>query len=821
MATQRLTIQLGLDGAARVTGGLKAVANVAQSSIGALSRIALPLAAFGTAAIGLKSIASGMSEVIEEGGKLNDISAATGVGIQKLVRFRQVFAEAGKSADDVTPSFAKMEKAVYEAATQGGAAGEAIARLGLDIDQLQRMSPDEQFDAIGKAIGAIENPTQRAGLAMSLFGKSGLELIPVFDALADSERTDRALGRLPEILSRNAGVLDAIGDGFGQLKLKGQQFFAGMLDQLAPTIDSIVQAFASIDLTAAGQKAGAFVAVAMDYWKAGKFDEFIGLTIQAGFELGRIGARKAWSALIDWLSGPGLWKGVANGLITAINGALKVIGKGVVMVVEGIAQGALRVMEQVAEGMVITINWAAEKIEQVINAEIKAVNTLFNTDFAGVSLGRVQMRDGALAQATQSLDEWSSGYQQAIDRFFDGSTKAARSLMGISDGVSNDGEALARLRAEIEAMLAKREKAAETEKKVGEGVKAQVPLVNALAGMRQQEAAALAKLTELERQRAMIEGDFRLNDAQKYAQKLAVLRQERAELERIISLLQQRAAAPGLTEQEREQIAQRIDGFQGRLGGVNTAIGTAGADPNSVSDQAAAAITGLENQFGTTAQAIARSFTSVIGTAVDSVSGGLQKLIGDTEYWSSRLGTVAGPIMGALTGAITRMFTEWIAKRALLAAKNMFFSAKEGAADAAAKAPGAIFTSISSFGLAAGVGLAAVLAAVAAFGGFAQGGYTGDMPANQVAGFVHGREFVFDAPAVSRIGLENLEALRAGRSMAPAGGAPASGGSGRGTQVNLATFDSREDARRWAGSQDAETWFVDMAKRTSHRWMPG
>ncbi len=47
--------------------------------------------------------------------------------------------------------------------------------------------------------------------------------------------------------------------------------------------------------------------------------------------------------------------------------------------------------------------------------------------------------------------------------------------------------------------------------------------------------------------------------------------------------------------------------------------------------------------------------------------------------------------------------------------------------------------------------------------GFQQGGYTGNIPTNAIAGPVHGREYVFDAPATSRIGVGNLEALRRGR----------------------------------------------------------
>lgn len=46
--------------------------------------------------------------------------------------------------------------------------------------------------------------------------------------------------------------------------------------------------------------------------------------------------------------------------------------------------------------------------------------------------------------------------------------------------------------------------------------------------------------------------------------------------------------------------------------------------------------------------------------------------------------------------------------------------------------------------------------------GFRAGGYTGNIPENQVAGAVHGREYVMDAGATARIGKGDLEALRSG-----------------------------------------------------------
>lgn len=46
--------------------------------------------------------------------------------------------------------------------------------------------------------------------------------------------------------------------------------------------------------------------------------------------------------------------------------------------------------------------------------------------------------------------------------------------------------------------------------------------------------------------------------------------------------------------------------------------------------------------------------------------------------------------------------------------------------------------------------------------GFKDGGYTGSIGVNEVAGVVHGREYVMDANATARIGVANLQALQAG-----------------------------------------------------------
>ena len=62
----------------------------------------------------------------------------------------------------------------------GESAADTVAKLGLDLDALKRKTPADQFRALGAAINEVKDPSQRAALAMEIFGRSGAELLSVF-----------------------------------------------------------------------------------------------------------------------------------------------------------------------------------------------------------------------------------------------------------------------------------------------------------------------------------------------------------------------------------------------------------------------------------------------------------------------------------------------------------------------------------------------------------------------------------------------------------------------------------------------------------------
>lgn len=304
------------------------------------------------------------------------------------------------------------------------------------------------------------------------------------------------------------------------------------------------------------------------------------------------------------------------------------------------------------------------------------------------------------------------------------------------------------------------------------------------------------KQNELSARMAAVSAAYQLTNAEKYELNSTLIQQGRAE--------------GSLTGSE-------ADALQSRQG----------PDPQSIRQQITAASVELQNAFGTTAQAIAAGFRNVIGTAVNSISDGITGLIMRTKTWGEALREIGVSILTSIVRAIVQMGVQWAIGFALqrtLGKAAVKAAAGDAVSLAAAWGPAATLASIATMGSAAGVGLSTTVAATAAGtgagvamsaagAGFQEGGFTGAGPRDQVAGYVHRGEFVLNAQTVQRVGVPALQALQlsagGGRDSAPS---PSNGGG-----VVFAAFDSRVDAERWANTQEAEVWFMNMARKTAHR----
>lgn len=128
-----------------------------------------------------------LNQFLNVGDALDKMRQRTGLSVEALSELEHAAGQSGTDLATLETGIAKMQKQI----TLGGKAFES---LGLSVEDLKKMSPEEQFDAVAKAIGDIEDPTERAGRAMEVFGKSGTQLLPMIEDMEALREEARELG---------------------------------------------------------------------------------------------------------------------------------------------------------------------------------------------------------------------------------------------------------------------------------------------------------------------------------------------------------------------------------------------------------------------------------------------------------------------------------------------------------------------------------------------------------------------------------------------------------------------------------------------------
>lgn len=827
MADTNLRIKIGLTGSAEVASGLKAIGGAASSLKTSLLAIGTALAgAAGLGALGAAAVATARL-----GGQLSDLSARTGISARSLIVLRQAFQDAGVGAEAVGGTINRLQRTIVEAASGGGAAADALAGLGISAQSIATLAPEDQFSQVAAAISAIADPAQRSAAAMAIFGKSGAELLPLFAEGGAIQNAEKVLGNMPDVLSRNVPVLDAISDSFDRLPNKATQLFAGILDQLGPTVQAVLEAFESIDLTGIGQKIGAFVGVAIDEFKAGRFGDFIALTVEAGFELGINAVGSMFAKLRDYLSSSTFWIQVGNALLTSINAAMK----GVVTLILNLLVPFAAVFDYVKNGLIYAFQSAVSAFNSAFRTAINVIIEKLNSSFGtlGVNIQKLPMAVEEAFEAPDFSKSWDIAKQGAeagteyAREFFDSSTQAFRELGGISDFSVGDS-ALKRLDELMAARLKGREATAAASAPAPAKAGAAEPPMDMAVTLKEREIDLTRKLDAINERKARVENSWLTTSAQKFAARKALLQQEAEIIESEIKSLDElsKKALPS----EQLAIEQRMAKLQGRAGGIETERMGMGPDPESFSENFSATLINLQNQFGTVAQQMAQTFADVFNAATASISNSIQGLIYGTMTWGAALANIGTGIIKSLIQSFADMVASWIMSHVIMkgvmtawgAFKAAFVAKDVAVANAGeqAKTPAltlnATLASISSWGIAVGVGLAAIAAVLAATGAFKDGGYTGDGNPNDVAGIVHRGEYVVPAEAVDRIGVGTLEAMTSGgpatSPMFTSGAAPAP------ITLNMGVFDDPRRLSDWARSNEGRTVLIDILKQHAHEF---
>ena len=299
---------------ARNTGdGIGKSLGSASSAIGGIVKSAgvatIKLAALGAAAAGAGLIV-GIKSAADLGGKLADLSARTGIAAGKLAVMGRAFEDNGVSADKIGGVINKLQKTITDFGSGSASAAKPFDALGIKFDDISKLDPAAQFELIQSKIAAIQDPAQRAALAMQIFGKSGGELLTLFGDGEAFANAGAFLGTQAEILDRSAGLFDSISDKMARIPDKLQGFFVGFLEPIAGDIDEILTRFEAFDFAALGLKLGEMFADTIDNIKGmfqaldlGEMFEYAGLTLKNAFIESVNFLAKGISAVIEMFKG--------------------------------------------------------------------------------------------------------------------------------------------------------------------------------------------------------------------------------------------------------------------------------------------------------------------------------------------------------------------------------------------------------------------------------------------------------------------------------------------------------------------------------------
>lgn len=215
-----------------------------------------PLGAI-TAAVGTAAgIVEGFKHTLDLGGELNDLSARTGESVGQLTILREAFSEAGLGADGVEPFLLKLQSALGGVNEEGEKTSDAFAALGTSAEELKGLNAIGQIEKLQQGFAGIADQADKIQAARNLFGKSGGQMLSL---LGDPQALDDArkhAGPLADLMEKNAGTFDHLGDVLGALKLKFDEFFGGALSKIAPEFTTLAEALDGIDFVGIGESVG-------------------------------------------------------------------------------------------------------------------------------------------------------------------------------------------------------------------------------------------------------------------------------------------------------------------------------------------------------------------------------------------------------------------------------------------------------------------------------------------------------------------------------------------------------------------------------------
>lgn len=214
-------------------------------------------AAIGVAVAGAAvALGAAIKHTSEEIDKLGKTAQSIGVPIEELSKLKYAADLSGLSLEGLSTGVGKLAKNMSEFAGGSDEAGKSFRALGISVkDASGNLRPISEViaDVAGK-FGTMEDGAGKTALAMSLFGKSGKDLIPLLNSgsagLREMYKEAEQLGLV--ITEKTFKAAEAFNDNLTRLGRVKDGFVIGITAQMLPALQALTGAWVTAAKEAGG-----------------------------------------------------------------------------------------------------------------------------------------------------------------------------------------------------------------------------------------------------------------------------------------------------------------------------------------------------------------------------------------------------------------------------------------------------------------------------------------------------------------------------------------------------------------------------------------
>ena len=117
--------------------------------------------------------------------RILDLEQITGMSTDAIQQFQNVAKIAGVETEAVTSASEKLTRQMSELETGTGKGAEALADLGIEFGDLEKMTPDQRMQNLIVALSEIVDPAERARIGTDLLRNSWRDIAPIVALGAD------------------------------------------------------------------------------------------------------------------------------------------------------------------------------------------------------------------------------------------------------------------------------------------------------------------------------------------------------------------------------------------------------------------------------------------------------------------------------------------------------------------------------------------------------------------------------------------------------------------------------------------------------------